>query len=152
VHQQRGPADRGDIEFADIDDFSEGNITRTIIFYANQMASRPRWLTKYVFLVWRFDVTHLSQVQYEDIGQDLMLLIGIVGIEDPLREGVRKAVEDCQKAGVAVKICTGDNVLTARSIATKCGIVMAGGIILEGPVFRLLEALGLFDYIVVLYS
>ena len=141
-----------DIEFADIDDFSEGNITRTIIFYANQMASRPRWLTKYVFLVWRFDVTHLSQVQYEDIGQDLMLLIGIVGVEDPLREGARKAVEDCQKASVAMKICTGDNVLTARSIATKCGIFMAGGIIMEGPVFRLLEALGLFDYIVVLYS
>ena len=54
-----------------------------------------------------------------------MLLIGIVGIEDPLREGVRKAVEDFQKAGVAVKICTGDNVLTARSIATTCGIFMA---------------------------
>ena len=79
-------------------------------------------------------------------------VIGIVGIEDPLREGVRKAVKDCQKTGVVVKICTGDNMLTARSIATKCGIVMAGGIILEGPVFRLLEALGLFDYIVVLYS
>jgi Ca2+-transporting ATPase len=46
------------------------------------------------------------------------MLIGIVGIEDPLREGVRKAVEDCQKAGVAVKMCTGDNVLTAHSIAT----------------------------------
>ena len=34
---------------------------------------------KYVFLVWRFDVTHLSQVLYEDIVQDLTL-IGIVGI------------------------------------------------------------------------
>ena len=75
-----------------------------------------------------------------------------MGIEDPLREGVRKAVEDCQKAGVAVKICTGDNVLTACSITTKCGIFMAGGVITEGPVFRLLEALGLFNYIVVLYS
>ena len=95
---------------------------------------------KYVFLVWRFDVTHLSQVPYEDIVQDLML-IGIVGIEDPLREGVRKAVEDCQKAGVAVKMCTGDNVLTAHSIATQCGIFTAGGVImeLEGPVFRLLN-------------
>jgi len=36
-------------------------------------------------------VTHLSQVSYEDIVQDLML-IGIVGIEDPLREGVQKSV------------------------------------------------------------
>ena len=43
VHQQGGPTDCGDIEFAEIDDFSEGNITRTIIFYANQTASKPRW-------------------------------------------------------------------------------------------------------------
>jgi len=42
----------------------------------------------------------------EDIVQDLTL-IGIVGIEDPLRDDVRKAVEDCQKAGVAVKMYTG---------------------------------------------
>jgi len=77
---------------------------------------------KYVFLVWRFDVTHLSQVPYEDIVQDLML-IGIVGIEDPLRESVRKAVEDCQKAGIVVKMCTGDNVLTAHSIAVFSRLV-----------------------------
>jgi len=87
-----------------------------------------------VFLVWWFDVTHLSQVLYEDIVQDLTL-IGIVDIEDPLREGVWKAVEDCQKAGVVVKMCTGDNVLTARSIATQCGIFTAGGVIMEGPIF-----------------
>ena len=83
-------------------------------------------------------MTHLSQVSYEDIVQDLTLN-GIVGIEDPLREGVQKAVEDCQKAGVAVKMCTGDNVLTARSIATQCGIFTAGGVIMEGPVFRPLD-------------
>jgi Ca2+-transporting ATPase len=34
---------------------------------------------------------------------------------------------------------TGDNVLTARSIATQCGIFTAGGVIMEGPVFRLLD-------------
>jgi Ca2+-transporting ATPase len=33
-------------------------------------------------------------------------------------------------------MCTGDNVLTARSIANQCGIFTSGGIIMEGPVFR----------------
>lgn len=42
----------------------------------------------------------------------------------------------CHRAGVTVKMCTGDNVLTARSIATQCGIFTKGGIIMEGPVFR----------------
>ena len=36
-------------------------------------------------------------------------------------------------------MCTGDNVLTARSIATQCGIYTAGGVIMEGPNFRQLD-------------
>ena len=62
----------------------------------------------------------LHQVPYDDLAWDLTL-IGIVGIEDPLRDGVPEAVMKCQKAGVTVKMCTGDNVLTARSIALQCG-------------------------------
>jgi Ca2+-transporting ATPase len=68
-----------------------------------------------------------------------LILISITGIEDPLREGVRDAVANCHRAGVTVKMCTGDNVLTARSIATQCGIYTKGGIIMEGPVFRRLN-------------
>lgn len=68
-----------------------------------------------------------------------LTLIGIVGIEDPLRYGVQDAVAKCHRAGVTVKMCTGDNVLTARSIATQCGIFTKGGIIMEGPVFRQLS-------------
>lgn len=78
------------------------------------------------------------KVEYEHLANDLTL-IGITGIEDPLRDGVREAVANCQKAGVQVKMCTGDNVLTARSIATQCGIYTAGGIVMEGPHFRNLD-------------
>jgi Ca2+-transporting ATPase len=77
-------------------------------------------------------------VPFDDLAKDLTL-IAITGIEDPLREGVRDAVLKCQRAGVSVKMCTGDNVLTARSIATQCGIFTPGGIIMEGPVFRQLS-------------
>jgi Ca2+-transporting ATPase len=66
-------------------------------------------------------------------------LIAIVGIQDPLREGVLEAIVKCQRAGVTVKMCAGDNVFTARSIATQCGIYTAGGIIMEGPIFRQLS-------------
>jgi len=65
-----------------------------------------------------------------------MTLIAITGIEDPLRPGVTDAVAKCYRASVSVKMCTGDNVLTARSIAAQCGIFTPGGIIMEGPVFR----------------
>ena len=52
-----------------------------------------------------------------------LTLIGIVGIEDPVRPEVPKAIAQCQRAGITVRMVTGDNVATARSIATKCGIL-----------------------------
>ncbi|KAI0033543.1 hypothetical protein K488DRAFT_47506 [Vararia minispora EC-137] len=79
-----------------------------------------------------------NEVPYEVLAQDLTL-VAIAAIEDPLRPGVRRAVADCNRAGVQVKMCTGDNVLTAKSIAQQCGIYTVGGIVMEGPHFRSLS-------------
>ncbi|GAU94663.1 hypothetical protein RvY_06393-2 [Ramazzottius varieornatus] len=49
--------------------------------------------------------------------------LAIFGIEDPVRPEVPQAIWQCQQAGVTVRIITGDNVNTARSIARKCGIL-----------------------------
>ena len=65
-----------------------------------------------------------------------MVFLGIVGIQDPLRHGVADAVRRCQEAGVTVRMVTGDNLLTAKAIATECGIYTEEGGIMEGPVFR----------------
>ncbi|KAI8835107.1 hypothetical protein BC829DRAFT_493644 [Chytridium lagenaria] len=51
-------------------------------------------------------------------------------------QGVPEAVEACKGAGVFVRMVTGDNVLTARSIAERCGIHTKGGLVMEGTVFR----------------
>ncbi|KAK6363558.1 plasma membrane calcium [Orbilia blumenaviensis] len=67
------------------------------------------------------------------------VFIGLVGIQDPLRPGVEVAVAQCQKAGITVRMVTGDNVVTARAIATECGIYTEGGIVMEGPEFRQLS-------------
>ncbi|KAI8367780.1 PMCA-type calcium-translocating P-type ATPase [Blakeslea trispora] len=78
-----------------------------------------------------------TEVPYEDIiAHQGLTLMGIVGIEDPLRPGVKEAVKACQRAGVFVRMVTGDNVVTAKSIAKQCGIYTPGGIVMEGPVFR----------------
>lgn len=52
-----------------------------------------------------------------------LTLIAIVGIEDPLREGVKESVEICKRAGITVRMVTGDNIDYARSIAVQCGII-----------------------------
>nr|XP_023422895.1 plasma membrane calcium-transporting ATPase 4 isoform X2 [Cavia porcellus] len=49
--------------------------------------------------------------------------IAVVGIEDPVRPEVPDAIAKCKRAGITVRMVTGDNINTARAIATKCGIV-----------------------------
>ena len=72
---------------------------------------------------------------FEDLFWD-MTLLAVIGIQDPLRDGVAKAVKQCQDAGVKVRMVTGDNVMTASAIATECGIKSSSGLVLEGPKFR----------------
>jgi Ca2+-transporting ATPase len=50
-------------------------------------------------------------------------MIGIVGIEDPVRPEVPPAIVNCKKAGITVRMVTGDNMETAAAIAKKCGII-----------------------------
>ena len=76
-----------------------------------------------------------KQVDFDKIFKD-MTFLGLVGIQDPIRQGVTDAVHQCQVAGVFVRMVTGDNLMTAKAIATECGIYTPGGIAMEGPVFR----------------
>ncbi|MFW5654324.1 MAG: cation-translocating P-type ATPase [Roseicyclus sp.] len=52
-----------------------------------------------------------------------LTLIGLVGLLDPPREGVRDAVVDCRKAGIEAVMVTGDQPSTARAIAEAVGLV-----------------------------
>lgn len=63
-------------------------------------------------------------------------LIAVVGIKDPVRPGVREAVQTCLAAGITVRMVTGDNINTAKAIAKECGILTDDGIAIEGPDFR----------------
>ncbi|KAF7151699.1 hypothetical protein RHSIM_Rhsim02G0030100 [Rhododendron simsii] len=73
--------------------------------------------------------------------ENCLTLLGLVGLKDPCRLGVKKAVEECQYAGVNVKMITGDNIFTGRAIATECEILkpnqdMKSGAVVEGAEFR----------------
>jgi Ca2+-transporting ATPase len=65
-----------------------------------------------------------------------VIFIGVLGIEDPPRPGVKEAVITCQTAGIFVRMVTGDNILTAKKIAEDICILTDGGLAMEGPDFR----------------
>ncbi|OQS00711.1 P-type ATPase (P-ATPase) Superfamily [Achlya hypogyna] len=73
----------------------------------------------------------------DEIETDLTC-IAIVGIEDPVRPEVPEAIRLCHRAGIIVRMVTGDNIMTARSIAAKCGILKPGdnALTMEGSEFR----------------
>ncbi|KAK4782082.1 hypothetical protein SAY86_016184 [Trapa natans] len=83
---------------------------------------------------------------YKDVGSEFSpestiptegyTCIGIVGIKDPVRPGVKESVAICRSAGIVVRMVTGDNINTAKAIARECGILTDDGIAIEGPEFR----------------
>ncbi|XP_077539102.1 plasma membrane calcium-transporting ATPase 3 isoform X1 [Haemaphysalis longicornis] len=82
------------------------------------------------------DVTVSEEPDWEDEDNIVKELtcVCVVGIEDPVRPEVPEAIRKCQRAGITVRMVTGDNVNTARSIALKCGIIRPGDdfLVLEG--------------------
>ncbi|XP_067932437.1 plasma membrane calcium-transporting ATPase 2-like [Watersipora subatra] len=67
-----------------------------------------------------------------------LTFIAICGIEDPVRPEVPDSIQKCQNAGITVRMVTGDNINTARSIATKCGIITPESdfLVLDGKEFN----------------
>ncbi len=51
-----------------------------------------------------------------------LTLAGLIGLEDPPREGIAADIARCQNAGIRVVMITGDNGLTASAIARQVGI------------------------------
>ena len=60
------------------------------------------------------------------VEQSDLTCIAILGIKDVIRPEVPKAVETCQRAGIKVRMVTGDNLITAHAIAEECGILEPG--------------------------
>jgi len=77
-----------------------------------------------LLIAYREDDSLTVKSEKEDIEKDL-IIIGMVGIKDPIREQVPHAVQQCFSAGVRVRMITGDNADTAVAIAKEAGILEA---------------------------
>ncbi|MEX2684133.1 MAG: cation-translocating P-type ATPase [Candidatus Sigynarchaeota archaeon] len=87
------------------------------------------------------DVAKLAR---DEIEKDLVFL-GFVMITDPLRIGVKKAVESCASAGIKVIMVTGDHPRTAKAIGAELGIWKEGDKIVEGSEIKNIESKDIGD-------
>ena len=77
-------------------------------------------------------VIAVTQKKCNTIKEDSLIFLGLIGMTDPPREGVEKAVATCKKAGIKPVMITGDHALTAKAVAQKTGICSADDIVMTG--------------------
>lgn len=65
-------------------------------------------------------------VAFKEDTAELYTLAGIISFDDPVRDGVREAIDNCYTAGVKVVMITGDHGATAIRVAKNAGIRVTG--------------------------
>ncbi|AIY85057.1 HAD ATPase, P-type, IC family protein [Clostridium baratii str. Sullivan] len=81
-----------------------------------------------VIAVGKMDIDDESDIK-NTLEECTLKFLGLVGLLDPPREGIKDDIETCNRAGIRVVMITGDNGITASSIARKVGISHSGEII-----------------------
>ncbi|KAF9138686.1 P-type ATPase [Mortierella sp. GBA39] len=68
-----------------------------------------------------------------------LVFLGMIGLIDPARAGVKESVRICKEAGITVVMITGDHIKTASAIAKELGILEEGGRAIKGEELDLLS-------------
>jgi calcium-translocating P-type ATPase len=93
-----------------------------------------------LFLGYRnFRHTAAEAMTIHEENEAKLTALAIVGIADPLRREAAEAVNQCKKAGICVRMVTGDNLQTAIKIAEECGILTNDEIAIDASEFRALS-------------
>jgi magnesium-transporting ATPase (P-type) len=95
---------------------------------ASELASRGRRVLALAYAELPERVSPLGEVDEPD----RLVFLGLQGMIDPPRTGVRESIAACQDAGIRVVMITGDHVDTARAIADQLGILRPGDESLTG--------------------
>lgn len=72
-----------------------------------------------------------KEINSENIENNLTF-VGLIGMIDPPREGVKEAIRTCKNAGIKTVMITGDHIDTAKAIARELGILSGNSLAITG--------------------
>lgn len=85
-----------------------------------------------VLAVAYYDITSLPSTIDSKTIENNLIFVGLIGMIDPPRVGVKEAVLTCKKAGIKTVMITGDHILTAKAIASNLGILSNSDLAITG--------------------
>ena len=78
-----------------------------------------------------FGYKHISTKNGERSISENFVFMGLIGMEDPPREGVKESIKKCHHAGIKVVMITGDNKNTAAAVGRELGL-LDNGLVISG--------------------
>ncbi len=63
-----------------------------------------------------------KEVSNKDYSEDDLILVGLIGLKDPVRDNIKNSISECKEAGIRPIMLTGDNLITAYTISKEVGI------------------------------
>ena len=96
--------------------------------YNNQMADNALR----VIAVAYSDLDRLPNNLNSESVENNLIFVGLLGMIDPPREGVKEAVATCKRAGIKTVMITGDHIATAKAIARDLGILRGSSLAITG--------------------
>lgn len=110
---------------------------KNVEHWIEEMAAESLRCIAFAYCNMGMDTLPEDNLQNWQLPEQGLTLLAVVGIKDPCRPGVKQAVDTCKRAGVKVRMVTGDNLGTAKAIAVECGILEStGDLAIDGKTFR----------------
>ena len=91
--------------------------------------------------------TNSKNKSIKDIEKNNFIFLGLYGIKDPIRRGIKETIKEVEQAGIKTIMITGDNELTAGAIAKEIGIIKSIKNIMHGQTLKKLTESELIEQV-----
>lgn len=113
--------------------YKNGKVVKMTKLIASKFLAKEKSMSKksYKVLAFAYRTVDLKE-EYTTEDENGLILVGLCGLVDPPKDGVKEAVKKCKEAKMRPIMITGDSLATAMAVAIEVGIAKDDGDGVEG--------------------